>query len=37
LGPKTSLDPPFELLEAIDIMLQVAEGMKYLHQNKVMH
>ncbi len=37
LGPKTSLDSPFELLEAIDIMLQVAEGMKYLHQNKVMH
>jgi serine/threonine protein kinase len=37
LGPKTSLDPPFELLEAINIMLQVAEGMKYLHQNKVMH
>ncbi|CAN5967502.1 unnamed protein product [Sphagnum jensenii] len=28
---------PFELLEAIDIMLQVAEGMNYLHQNRVVH
>jgi hypothetical protein len=28
---------PFKLLEAIDIMLQVAEGMRYLHQNKVVH
>jgi serine/threonine protein kinase len=28
---------PFELLEAVDIMLQVAEGMNYLHQNKVVH
>jgi len=37
LEAKTSCDPPFELLEAIDIMLQVAEGMKYLHQNKVVH
>jgi len=31
------LDAPFELLEAIDIMLQIAEGMRYLHQNKVIH
>jgi serine/threonine protein kinase len=31
------LDAPFELLEAIDIMLQIAEGMLYLHQNKVIH
>ncbi|KAH9571985.1 hypothetical protein CY35_02G122700 [Sphagnum magellanicum] len=28
---------PFKLLEAIDIMLQVAEGMHYLHQNRVVH
>jgi hypothetical protein len=32
-----SQDAPFELLEAIDIMLQVAEGMHYLHQKKVVH
>ncbi len=30
-------DPPFQLLEAVDIMLQVAEGMCYLHVNKVVH
>jgi serine/threonine protein kinase len=30
-------DPPFHLLEAVDIMLQVAEGMHYLHVNKVVH
>jgi tRNA A-37 threonylcarbamoyl transferase component Bud32 len=30
-------DPPFHLLEAIDIMLQIAEGMRYLHVNKVVH
>jgi serine/threonine protein kinase len=28
---------PFELLEAVEIMLQVAEGMNYLHQNNVVH
>jgi hypothetical protein len=32
-----SQDAPFELLEAVDIMLQVAEGMNYLHQNRVLH
>ncbi|CAK9189111.1 unnamed protein product [Sphagnum troendelagicum] len=32
-----SQDPPFKLLEAVDIMLQVAESMNYLHQNKVVH
>ncbi len=32
-----SQDAPFELLEAVDIMLQVAEGMNYLHQNRVVH
>jgi hypothetical protein len=32
-----SQDAPFKLLEAVDIMLQVAEGMNYLHQNKVVH
>jgi serine/threonine protein kinase len=30
-------DAPFELFEAIDIMLKVAEGMNYLHQNTVVH
>jgi hypothetical protein len=29
--------PPFKHLEAVDIMLQVAEGMNYLHQNRVVH
>jgi len=32
-----SQDAPFELLEVVDIMLQVTEGMNYLHQNKVVH
>jgi serine/threonine protein kinase len=32
-----TLDAPFGLLEAMDIMLQIAEGMRYLHQNKVVH
>ncbi len=32
-----SQDAPFELLEAVDIMLQVAEGMNYLHQNRAVH
>jgi serine/threonine protein kinase len=27
----------FELLEAVDIMLQVSEGMNYLHQKRVIH
>ncbi len=29
--------PPFQPLEAVDIMLQVAKGMRYLHVNKVVH
>jgi serine/threonine protein kinase len=33
----STYDPPFQLLEAVDIMLQVAEGMRYLHANKVVH
>jgi tRNA A-37 threonylcarbamoyl transferase component Bud32 len=33
----STYDPPFQLLEAVDIMLQVAEGMRYLHVNKVVH
>jgi serine/threonine protein kinase len=37
LMQRKPLDGPFELLEAIDIMLQIAEGMRYLHQNKVIH
>jgi predicted Ser/Thr protein kinase len=28
---------PFTILEAVDIMLQKAEGMLYLHENKVVH
>jgi serine/threonine protein kinase len=30
-------EAPFSILEACDIMLQVAEGMQYLHQNGVVH
>jgi serine/threonine protein kinase len=38
LGNEETLDaPPFTHLEAVDIMLQVAEGMSYLHQNRVIH
>jgi len=37
LGNEETLDAPFKLLEAVDIMLQVAEGMNYLHQNRVVH
>lgn len=28
---------PFEILEAIDIMLQIGEGMLYLHEMKIVH
>jgi serine/threonine protein kinase len=34
---KDAETPPLTLLEAIDIMLQVAEGMDYLHARGVMH
>jgi hypothetical protein len=37
LENEETLDAPFKLLEAVDIMLQVAEGMNYLHQNRVVH
>jgi serine/threonine protein kinase len=37
LGNEETLDAPFKLLEAVDIMLQVAEGMNYLHRNRVVH
>jgi hypothetical protein len=37
LRNEETLDAPFKLLEAVDIMLQVAEGMNYLHQNRVLH
>jgi hypothetical protein len=37
LGNEETLDGPFKLLEAVDIMLQVGEGMNYLHQNRVVH
>jgi hypothetical protein len=29
--------PPLSLLLAVDIMLQIAEPMKYLHENRMMH
>lgn len=35
--PSTSIQHPFTLLEAVDIILQVAEGMLYLHNSKVAH
>ncbi len=34
---KKPLDAPFELLEAVDIMLQIAEVMRHLHHNRVIH
>ncbi len=34
---KDAETPPLKLLEAIDIMLQVAQGMDYLHERGVMH
>jgi hypothetical protein len=37
LGNEETRDAPFKLLEAVDIIWQVAEGMKYLHQNRVVH
>jgi hypothetical protein len=37
LGNEETLDAPFKLLEAVDIMLQVVEVMNYLHQNRVVH
>ncbi len=37
LMQRKPLDAPFELLEAVDIMLQTAEGMHYLHHNTVIH
>lgn len=30
-------DPPFSILEAIHIMLQVAEGMFFLHEKNIVH
>ena len=33
----TPMQHPFTLLEAVDIILQVAEGMLYLHNSKVAH
>jgi hypothetical protein len=30
-------EAPFSILEACDIMLQVAEGVQYMHQNRVVH
>jgi serine/threonine protein kinase len=33
----TNEEKPFPLLVVLDIMLQIAEGMNYLHENDVMH
>ena len=32
-----TLTAPFDILEAVGIMLQIAEGMHYLHTNKIVH
>jgi hypothetical protein len=32
-----TLTAPFDILEAVGIMLQIAEGMHYLHNNKIVH
>lgn len=32
-----SLNVPFDLYEAVSIMLQIAEGMEYLHRNRIVH
>lgn len=32
-----TLESPFDHLEAVDIMLQIAEGMHYLHKKKIVH
>lgn len=29
--------PPFNILEALDLMLQIAEGMLFLHEKKIVH
>nr|PNR39729.1 hypothetical protein PHYPA_020008 [Physcomitrium patens] len=34
---KKSHDGPFTIFEAVDIMLQIGEGMVYLHNNKIVH
>eukprot|EP00250_Pteridium_aquilinum_P020865 c24970_g1_i1 orf=122-1999(+) len=34
---KDGKEPPFTLLEAIDLMLQIAKGMEYLHSLNIMH
>jgi hypothetical protein len=37
LRENVSRKSPFTLFEAVDMMLQIAEGMLYLHGNKVVH
>ena len=37
MGNDEPLTPPFDILEAVGIMLQIAEGMHYLHNNKIVH
>ncbi|KAG0588078.1 hypothetical protein KC19_2G214300 [Ceratodon purpureus] len=36
-GEENSGSSPFPVLEAVDIMLQVGEGVNYLHNNKMVH
>ena len=37
MGEVETLTAPFDILEAVGIMLQIAEGMHYLHNNKIVH
>lgn len=37
LGEKGHHGPPFNILEALDLMLQVAEGVFFLHEKKIVH
>ncbi|KAG0610851.1 hypothetical protein M758_7G096800 [Ceratodon purpureus] len=31
------MNPPFPILEAVDLMLQIGEGVNYLHNQKIVH
>lgn len=37
IGKRSSAGPPFSLRVAVDIMLQIARGMEYLHSQRVIH
>jgi serine/threonine protein kinase len=37
VGSGDQVEAPFTVFEAVDIMLQVAEGMRYLHERRVVH